>query len=271
MISSYGHPTPIHCIADHLLRFGCDSGQALLGHGVVGADFQSQRSFQDLLVLRTAGALRAAKIPSAKIVDAVGKIRAALPPGSSLNVLSVAPQVHDVVVRKGSQLWESTTGQFALPLTVDTRTPSVTTLKRREAADRRRREAAQHFENALALEDSDIEAARAGYLAALDAHSGHLEARINLGRLLHLNGELELAEKIYREAKHASALLSFNLAILLEDLKREEEAMVAYRDALALDPSLHDAHFNLSRLHERADRPREALRHLLAYRRQTKD
>jgi len=28
-----------------------------------------------------------------------------------------------------------------------------------------------------------------------------------------------------------------------------------------------DAHFNLSRLHEKANRPREALRHLLAYRR----
>ena len=228
-------------------------------------------SFQDLLVLRTASALRAAKIPAPKIVDAVGKIREALPPGSSLNVLSVVPHGEDVVIREGSRLWESTTGQYALPLTVDARTPSVTTLKRRKAADRRRREAAQHFENALALEESDMDAARASYLAALHAHSGHLEARINLGRLLHLNGELALAEKIYREAKHASALLSFNLAILLEDLSREEEAIVAYREALALDPSLHDAHFNLSRLHERAERPREALRHLLAYRRQTKD
>ena len=35
----------------------------------------------------------------------------------------------------------------------------------------------------------------------------------------------------------------------------------------AQDPLLHDAHFNLSRLHEKANRPREALRHLLAYRR----
>jgi tetratricopeptide (TPR) repeat protein len=116
-----------------------------------------------------------------------------------------------------------------------------------------------------------VDAARAGYLAALDAHSEHLEARINLGRLLHLNGELKLAEKVYREAKHASAMLSFNLAFLLEDLNREEEANVTYRDALALDPSLDDAHFNLSRMHERAERPREALRHLLAYHRQTKD
>jgi hypothetical protein len=30
---------------------------------------------------------------------------------------------------------------------------------------------------------------------------------------------------------------------------------------------MHDAHFNLSRLHEKANRPREALRHLLAYKR----
>ena len=33
------------------------------------------------------------------------------------------------------------------------------------------------------------------------------------------------------------------------------------------DPHLRDAHFNLSRLHERAKRPQKALRHLLAYRR----
>jgi hypothetical protein len=129
-----------------------------------------------------------------KIVDALGKIREALPPGSSLNVLSVAPQGNEVVAREGSRLWESTTGQYALPLTIDTKTPSVTTLKRCEVADRRRREAARQFEHALALEDSDVDAARAGYLAALDARSGHLEARINLGRLLHLNGELKLGK-----------------------------------------------------------------------------
>ena len=105
-------------------------------------------------------------------------------------------------------------------------------------------------------------------MAALSAHGEHLEARINLGRLLHMQGHLDQAEKIYRAAKHTSALLSFNLAILLEDLNREEEAAIAYREALALDPALHDAHYNLSLLHERADRPQEALKHLLAYRRQ---
>ena len=72
---------------------------------------------------------------------------------------------------------------------------------------------------------------------------------------------------LQQHPKSANAVLSFNLAILLEDMSREAEAAAAYRDALAHDPQLHDAHFNLSRLYERTQQPREALRHLLAYRR----
>ena len=202
---------------------------------------------QDRRVLQLASALRAARISPAKIMEALGNILTVLDPDAE------APTRHHV-----------------LPFIVDTRPPTPTA--RRQA----RKRGASPFgsdtpflESPLALEDTDLQAARASYLAALDAHSEHLEARINLGRLLHLNGELEKAEQIYREAKQASALLSFNLAILLEDLNREEEAVLAYREALALDPGLHDAHFNLSRLHERADRPREALQHLLTYRRHT--
>jgi len=55
--------------------------------------------------------------------------------------------------------------------------------------------------------------------------------------------------------------------VLLEDLEREAEAAVAYREALAQDPGLADAHFNLARLYEQAGNPKDALRHLLAYRR----
>ena len=125
----------------------------------------------------------------------------------------------------------------------------------------------EHFQRGNLLEDSDVDAARAAYLAALSVQEDHLEARINLGRLLHLDGKLKEAEQMYRQARTSSAILSFNLATLLEDLGREEEAVTAYRDALAQDPLLCDAHFNLSRLHEKANRPREALRHLLAYKR----
>ena len=117
------------------------------------------------------------------------------------------------------------------------------------------------------LEDTDIVATRAAYRAALRVQDDHLEARINLGRLLHLDDRLKEAEKLYLGAKSSSALLSFNLAILLEDLDREDESIALYHDALARDPLIHDAHFNLFRLYEMANRPRDALRHLLAYRR----
>jgi tetratricopeptide (TPR) repeat protein len=123
------------------------------------------------------------------------------------------------------------------------------------------------FERGVALEEKDPRGARAAYEACLAEDARHVEARVNLGRLLHLEGRLREAEGVYRGIDAGDPLLKFNLAVLLEDLDREAEAMSAYRNALALDPGLADAHFNLARLHERAGNARDALRHLLAYRR----
>jgi tetratricopeptide (TPR) repeat protein len=94
-----------------------------------------------------------------------------------------------------------------------------------------------------------------------------VDARINLGRLLHLAGRLTDAERVYRSGDKTEPFLVFNLAVLLEDLDREPDAIAAYREALALDPQFADAHFNLARLYERARDPKASLRHLLAYRR----
>jgi len=166
-------------------------------------------------------------------------------------------------VREGAREWEAS-GQYALPLATRPLAKPVSEIKRAAPAAEI---AQEHFQRGHLLEDSDVNAARAAYLSALSVQEDHLEARINLGRLLHLDGKLKEAEHMYRHARASSAILSFNLATLLEDLEREDEAVTAYREALALDPPLGDAHFNLSRLHEKANRPREALRHLLAYKR----
>ncbi len=172
----------------------------------------------------------------------------------------------DVVVREGSSAWIARTGQYSLPLD-SSDPPSVTVLRRPSTHSVKLAVAETHYARAHALEDTDIHAARQGYLDALSAHGEHLDARINLGRLLHLQGELAAAERVYRGAKRSSALLSFNLANLLEDLDRHAEAIEAYHEALAQEPDLFDAHFNLSRLYEIAQDPRKALRHLLVYRR----
>jgi tetratricopeptide (TPR) repeat protein len=225
---------------------------------------KTRYTFQDLLVLRVAGALKAAKISTPKIAAALAKIRAVVPPGQ-LPAIALAASGKDVAVRDGSREWEAS-GQYALPLATKPVAGEVSRLRQRADVPAAAL-AHEHYERGHRLEDTDLIAARAAYLAALSVQEDHLEARINLGRLLHMDGQLEAAERLYRQARSSSALLSFNLAILLEDLEREEEAVAAYRDALAQDPLLHDAHFNLSQLHEKANRPREALRHLLAYRR----
>jgi tetratricopeptide (TPR) repeat protein len=254
--------------------FGITASQvrALIRAGHIRPHKQSGRlrySFQDLLVLRTAGALRAAKIPAQKINRTLRQIRASLPTSLPLSGLSIVALGDRIVVREGRALRESDSGQYALALEFVDQGGDILMIDRRRGAAAPPATAEAQFENALSLEDSDAAAARAAYAACLVADPQHVEARLNLGRLLHIEGRLREAEQVYRGQKAPEPLLLYNLAVLLEDLEREPEALAAYREALALDPELADAHFNLARLHERAGQAKDALRHLLAYRRLT--
>jgi tetratricopeptide (TPR) repeat protein len=125
----------------------------------------------------------------------------------------------------------------------------------------------EHYLRGLDLEEDDRRAARLAYESCLAGDCTHLEARINLGRLLHLEGLHADAEKVYRESQEPDATLYFNLAVLLEDLGRDDDAAKFYREALVHDPGMEDAHLNLSILLERSDQIQSAYRHLLAYHR----
>jgi tetratricopeptide (TPR) repeat protein len=230
-------------------------------------------SFQDLVVLRTASALRAAKIPAQRINRTLQKLRASMPEGEMLRRLSLTALGDRIAVREGTLLWESDTGQYVLALEVGAKTGDVHVMSPAGAgpdpAEKVDSAGAvdEDFAQAISLEATDPAAARAAYEACLQADASHVEARINLGRLWHLAGSLQAAEQVYRAAPRPDPLLAFNLAVLLEDLNRQADAIHAYREALALDPALADAHFNLARLYERAHDAKASLRHLLAYRR----
>ncbi len=204
-------------------------------------------SFEDLVVLRAAAALRAARLPPAKIRAALRRI--------SANPLRLPN--------------DPASGQLELCLEVVPGGNNVHYIGSHHKATPMELSAHEHFERALDLEAFDGIAACSAYEAALQADSQHLEARVNLGRLLHLAGLLVDAERVYRNAHVASAVILFNLALVLEDSGREPEAMVTYREALAHDPRMADAHFNIARLHERAGDTQASFRHLLAYRRLT--
>jgi tetratricopeptide (TPR) repeat protein len=229
-------------------------------------------SFHDLVVLRTASALRAAKISSRRINRTLQELRSALPSEVLLNQLSLTALGNRIAIREGGTLRESDSGQYALALEIVEEKGRLHVIKRQEDAapvtvSTAGATADEIYDRALSLEDSAPQEARIGYEACLEADPNHLDARINLGRLLHTLGHLAEAERIYRNAARSEPLLAFNLAVLLEDLGREPDAIKAYRETLAMDPQFADAHFNIARLYERAKDPKASLRHLLAYRR----
>lgn len=223
-------------------------------------------SFQDLVVLRTASALRAAKIPAKRINRTLRTLRAALPEGDTLQKLSLTALGNQIAVRNGKMVWESETGQYFLALDVS-EPAALHELGQPSAAVIAPTTADDQYRTAFALEDSHPGAAIDAYQACLAADAEHVDARVNLGRLLHLAGRMEEAEQVYRSARRAEPLIVFNLAVLLDDLGRAADAIAAYRESLALDPQLADAHFNLARLYEHQQDSKASLRHLLAYRR----
>ncbi len=224
-------------------------------------------SFQDLLMLRTASALRSANISATKINRTLQTLRATLPPGAGLNKRSLTALGNQIAIREGKMLWESESGQYVLALDIGEEKGGLHVISRPSAPPPSAESADDHFGKAFALEEEDPQGAMAAYEACLKADPRHTEARTNLGRLLHIASRLKEAERVYRSADKADPLLAFNLAVLLEDMNREPEAIHSYREALALDPEMADAHFNLARLYERARDPKASLRHLLAYRR----
>ena len=129
--------------------------------------------------------------------------------------------------------------------------------------------AQEHFDTALSLEDTDVEAALQAYEHAIDADPALLDAYINLGRLLHDRKHLARAESVYREGIRACGndpVLLYNLGVLLDDTERAPEAIEAYEAALRADPAMADCHYNLALLCERLGRSKDAIRHMARYR-----
>jgi len=134
--------------------------------------------------------------------------------------------------------------------------------------------AASLHESALDLELAGrVDEASRAYRAALEQDPGLVDAKINLGRLLHGAGRLAEAEAQYRAAlvqEPDNALAAFNLGVVLEDEARADAAIDAYRQAIALDDTIADAHFNLSRLLEAKGERQGAFRHLSRFRQLTR-
>lgn len=229
--------------------------------------------FHDLIILRTAGELSAARIPERKVKRVLQRLRDQLPDGHTLSGVRITADGERVIVRDGDAMWNPESGQSLFDFSVADIAEKATPLLMRAAADARRRAAELSAEDwyalACELEMSAPKDAKDAYERAIQADPTHADAHVNLGRMMHEEGAPAAAERHYRDALQADPnheTAAFNLGVALEDLGRIDDALKAYRNALALDPQNADAHYNLAGIYERRGEKQAALRHLKVYR-----
>lgn len=231
-------------------------------------------TFADVVLLRTAFELRAARIPARRLMRALRQLASELPPELPRRGLRITAVGNEVAVREGDAHWEARTGQFLFDFGVAARGGSITFLKRPEAALARESEnAAEWFERAAACEAHDPAAAEAAYRQTLALQPDHVDAYVNLGALLCEAARCDEAVELYERAARLvpeAPLIHFNAAIALEDQRRDADALRSYERCLKLDPGFADAHFNAARLCEKLGDPKGALRHFSAFRRLSK-
>jgi len=248
--------------------------RALVTNGFVtpsrGPRRELRFTFQDLLLMKTAEALRKASVPTRRIVASLESLRASLPADMPLTGLRITSAGADVAVREAAGVREATTGQLLLDFEVQVSSDAVVHVADRLPAST---PAPDWFELAQELESTDLAKAERAYRNALAARPGHVDALVNLGALLCESGRCAEAVALFDAAVaggSANALLHFNRAVALEDLGERARAMQAYEAALAMDRSLADAHYNLALLLEVAGDGQGALRHFNAFRRLSK-
>lgn len=222
--------------------------------------------FHDLVILRTAGELAAAKVPQRKVQRVLQRLREQLPAERSLTGVRIAADGDRVVVSDGAAVWNPESGQVLFDFSVQDLAEQMSSIPR--ATD----ESEELYDVACEVETSSPDQAREVYERLLEIDPDHADAHVNLGRLLHEEGSPASAEKHYRRALDLDPdheIAAFNLGVALEDLGRFKDAIDAYLRALELDPQNADAHFNLAGLYERRGEKAAALRHLKTYRRLT--
>lgn len=232
-----------------------------------GARNEFRFSFQDLMVLRTAHALRRSGIPSRRIFRALAHLKAGLPGELPLSGLRITAVGADVAVHDRSGPRHAESGQLLIDFEVARVDGTVAFMP---ASAPPRTAGIDWFRQGESLEVTDRAAAEQAYRQAIEAEPSRVQPYLNLGALLCEDGRCADAVALYERAGTLGiedATLAFNQGVALERIDRLADAVEAYARALRRDAGFADAHYNLAVICEKTGDARGALRHFNAYRR----
>lgn len=223
-------------------------------------------SFRDLLVMRTALQLEGSDVSRRRVNAALRVLRERLPEDRPLSSLSILVRDGELIIDDDRARWHPDSGQTLLDFERHDMTESIPLID--GVSDTTSRDAEEWFDLGCNLEGNSPRMARELYRRALEVEPDHVDARINLGRLQHEDGQLEDARRQYERALefapgHPTA--AYNLGVVLEDLEDIDGAIQAYQLAIASDQEMADAYYNLARLYDQAGDRAAALRHLKSY------
>ncbi len=233
------------------------------GRGARG-DFRFD--FHDVVLLRTARGLRQARVPARRALAALRKLRQELGDARSLASLRIRAEGGTVVVGDEAALWDAQSGQGHLDFSTRELAGEVAELRcRRFRAQGESLQSDDFYNLGVDLEDVDPQRAAEAYDRALALDPDNVDAYVNLGRLLQMEGSLDAARRQYRLALERAPdhqLAMFNLGTSFDEVEDFEAAMTWYRRA----DEVPDAHYNLCRIFEIRGDEVTALRHLRRYR-----
>jgi tetratricopeptide (TPR) repeat protein len=224
-------------------------------------------SFQDVVFLRTAKALRDASVGVRRSYRALTKLKDDLAQFKSLSSVRIYADGHVVVVRDDDKAWEVESGQLTMDFSVPDLAENVAHLARSSAGGGKPLEeldSDEWYNLGLDLEEVDPKQAPNAYREAVRLDAQNADAHVNLGRLYQLDGDVRGAKRHYELALAIAPtheLANYNLGTVFDELEDLDKAVSYYKRA----PDIPDAHFNLSRLHELEGDEFNARRHLRMY------
>jgi tetratricopeptide (TPR) repeat protein len=247
-------------------------------HPTRGTRREYRFSFQDLVALRAVKQLLDAGLSKRRVAQALGRLVDELPAERTLAGVRIVADGDRVVVEDGDEIWNPESGQRVLdfrpvgaggapPLRHGParNQPPAFTVDADQAPDLA---AEEWYQLGIELESENTREAKAAYRKAIELAPAHVDAHLNLGRLLHEEGRVRTAADCYRQAlelRPADATACFNLAVALEDLGRPMEALSAYERVIEADSEYADAYFNIAGIYERLGKRSEAVRYLKTY------